>query len=77
MADKCFVMNYRGHEAQARKLLLEKGFRTAKELAVMDAVDVEQAVNAEYDAIPSGEDWLLIPKNKLDDFCEIAVWIER
>ena len=77
MAGKGFEVNYRGHETRARKLLMEKGFRTAEELALMDTMAVEQAVNAEYEAFPSGEDWLLIPKARYDDFCELAVWIER
>lgn len=77
MADKRFEANYRGHEARARKLLLEKGLKTAEELALMDTVAVEQAINAEYEAYPSGEDWLLIPKDRHPDFCGIAVWIGR
>ncbi|MCI8274923.1 MAG: hypothetical protein HFI66_04815 [Lachnospiraceae bacterium] len=77
MADKGFEANYRGHEAQARVLLLEKGLKTAEELAIMDAVAVEQAVNEEYEAYPSGDDWLLVPKGRLGEFCGIVTWIER
>ena len=77
MANQGFEINYRGHGLGARKLLLEKGFKTAEELALMDAVDVEKAVNAEYEALPSGEDWLLVPKDRYDEFCGIASWIGR
>lgn len=77
MANQGFEINYRGHGLGARKLLLEKGFCTAEELALMDAAAVEQAVNAEYEAFQSGEDWILVPRDRYDEFCEIAFWIGR
>ncbi len=77
MADKGFTVKYRKHETGARKLLLEKGVKTTEELALMDTIDVEQVVNAEYEAFQSGPDWILVPRDRYDDFCRIAIWIER
>lgn len=66
-----------GHERMARLLLLQKKLKTAEELAVMDSHEVEQAINAEYESYKIGEDWLLIPNDKISDFNEIAEWIRR
>lgn len=43
----------------------------------MTGREVEMAINEEYVAIQAGEDWLLISKDKYEDFQEIAEWIDR
>ncbi len=70
-------MTCNGHEQKARILLLEKGFKTAKELAVMISRDVEQVINENFECYKSGDDWLLVPKDKVAEFNSIVAWIER
>lgn len=72
-----FHIKYTGHETRARKLLLKKGLKTAEELAVMSASEVEQVINAEFEAAECGEDWLLVPRDKWPDFQALVTWIER
>lgn len=72
-----FHIKYTGHETRARKLLLKKGLKTAEELALMASYEVEQAINAEFEATDCGEDWLLIPRDKIAEFNAIATWIKR
>ena len=72
-----FEINYSGHERAARDLLLREKKKTERELAVMTGREVEMAINEEYVAIQAGEDWLLISKDKYEDFQEIAEWIDR
>ncbi|MBD5130298.1 MAG: hypothetical protein HDT43_10340 [Ruminococcaceae bacterium] len=61
----------------ARSLLLKKKLKTAEELAVMDSNEVEQDINAEYTSYKIGEDWLLIPNDKIADFDDMAEWVRR
>ncbi len=72
-----FEIKYTGHEVRARKLLLQQKLKTAEELALMATHEVEQAINAEFEAIDAGEDWLLVPRDKLAEFNSIIKWIER
>lgn len=72
-----FRIKFTGHERMARKLLLKKGLKTAEELAVLSAPEVEDAINAAFEAVECGEDWLLVPKNKRAEFQALVDWIER
>ncbi len=72
-----FEINYSGHERAARSLLMREKHKTEKELAVMTGKEVEIAINEKYVAIQAAEDWLLIPKDKYEDFQQIAEWIDR
>lgn len=72
-----FHIKYTGHESRARKILLARGIKTAEELAVMASYEVEQAINAAFRAIDCGEDWLLVPLDKVADFNELITWIDR
>ena len=72
-----FSIKYTGHETRARKLLLKKGLKTADELALMASYEVEQAINAAFKAVDCGEDWLLIPKDKVAEFNALVTWIDR
>lgn len=72
-----FRIKFTGHERMARKLLLKKGLKTADELAVMSAPEIEQAINAEFEATECGEDWLLVPRDKWPEFQVLVTWIER
>lgn len=72
-----FRIKFTGHERMARQLLLRKGLKTAEELALMSGYEIEQAVNAEFEATECGEDWLLVPRDKWSDFQALVTWIER
>lgn len=72
-----FFIIYTGHEKNARKMILENGLKSDKELAMMATCEIEQIVNENFEAIRAEDDWLLIPKDKLADFNEIATWITR
>lgn len=72
-----FEMNFTGHEEKARLLLLKKGFKTEKELAVMTSKNVEQVINENFECYKCGEDWLLVPKDEVSEFNSIVTWIER
>ena len=72
-----FRIKFTGHERMARKLLLKKGLKTADELAVLSAPEVEGAINAAFEAVECGEDWLLVPKDKRAEFQTLVTWIER
>ena len=72
-----FRIKFTGHERMARKLLLKKGLKTADELAVLSAPEVEGAIHAAFEAVECGEDWLLVPKDKRAEFQTLVTWIER
>ena len=72
-----FEIIYTGHESKARKMILKNGLKSDKELATMTSHEVEKTINANFEAIRAGDDWLLIPRDKLADFNEIATWITR
>lgn len=77
MSGNGFVINYTGHEKNARALLLQQRIKTEKELATMTSREIEQSINAEFEVIQVGEDWLLITKEKYSDFVAISEWINR
>ena len=66
-----------GHFRNARSLLLSKNHITANILAQMTDEDVEREINARYIAIQLGDDWMLVPKEKLDAFEKMITWICR
>lgn len=72
-----FEILYTGHENRARKLILQNGIKTAEELAMMTGREVEQTINANFEAVKAGQDWILIPRDKLSDFNSMVTWIER
>lgn len=72
-----FKIKFTGHEKTARKLLREKKLKTANELAEMTSFEVEDAINKSFSAIECGEDWLLVPKEKMQEFNKLITWIER
>lgn len=72
-----FEILYTGHENRARRLIIQNRLKTAGELAMMTGREVEQTINANFEAVKAGEDWLLIPRDKLSDFNAMVTWIER
>ena len=72
-----FEIKYTGREIRARQLLLKQKIKTADELAVMATHEVEQAINVEYEAYDTGENWLLVPRDSLSEFNDIIKWVKR
>ncbi|WP_346698646.1 hypothetical protein [Thomasclavelia spiroformis] len=66
-----------GHFRNARSLLLSKKHITANILAQMTDKDVEKEINARYIAIQLGDDWILVPKEKKNEFEKMITWICR
>lgn len=71
-------LNYTGMEKNARQLALKKGLATADELAVMNIIEVCDLIVKVY-AVPMIEDEtiLLIPKDKILEFNQMAIYLER
>lgn len=74
---KDFSIEYTGHEAMARQLLLKSGAKTAEELAIMTSYDIERAINSLYKAFECGGNWLLVRYEKLEDFNSLVTWVKR
>lgn len=74
---KKFEITCTGHETKARRLLLEEALKTEKELALMTSNEVEDVINANFECYKCGDDWLLVPKDKVYEFNRIVTWIER
>ena len=43
----------------------------------MASYEVEQAINAAFEAVDCGEDWLLVPRDKVAEFNALITWVER
>lgn len=72
-----FEIYYLGHEKNARKLLLKDNLATIEELATMTSSDVVEKINKNYISYQIREDWLLIPKEKEEEFNQIVKTIYR
>lgn len=75
--DEKFCILYNGHEKGARQLIIERGITSDKELALMSGDEVEEVINNHYAAIKTDdEDYLLVPKDKMEEFNNIITWIK-
>ena len=72
-----FCIKYTGHERAARKILLRLKIKPVDDLALMSAPEIEQAINARFDALECGENWLLVPKEKQAEFQALITWVAR
>lgn len=70
-----FEIIYTGHERQARRLL--KKYLTDEELSQMCLFEVQKKVNELFLCYLIGEDWMLIPRDKEDEFNKITEWVDR
>lgn len=64
-----------GHFRKAR-LLMSK-YESAKDLALMTDEEIEKKINDLYIAIQLGDNWMLVPKEKKNEFEKMITWICR
>ena len=67
--------HFTGHFANAR-LLMSK-YLKEKDLALMTDEEIEKKINDWYIAIQLGDDWMLVPREKVDAFEKMITWICR
>lgn len=72
---KDFEFIYTGHEKQVRRLM--KKYLTDEELSQMCFDELQKKVNELFLCYLVGEDWILIPRDKEDEFNKIAEWVCR
>lgn len=75
MSYQKYKSQYTGHFANAR-LLLSKYLKES-DMALMTDDQIEKKINDWYIAIQLGDDWMLVPKEKLDAFEKMITWICR
>lgn len=69
---------YTGMQKDARKLALKDKMATAEELALMSELEICDLIAQNYDIVMSeDEKVLLIPKDKMDEFEQMAVYLCR
>lgn len=69
---------YAGMVKDARKLAFKDKMATAEELALMSEQEICDLIAQNYDIVMSeGEKVLLIPKDKMDEFEQMAVYLCR
>lgn len=75
LTDKLF---YIGMEKDARKLALRDKMATAEEIAIMSELEVCDLIVEKYEVVMcEPEDILLIPKDKMKEFNQMAVYLSR
>ena len=71
-------LNYVGMEKAARKLVLRDRMASAEDVAIMTELEVCDLIIKKYKVIMcESEDILLIPKDKLKEFNDMAVYLSR
>ena len=69
---------YMGMISGARKLALKDKMATAEELALMSELEICDLIEQNYNVVMSeDEKVLLIPKDKMDEFEQMAVYLCR
>ena len=69
---------YIGMEKDARKLVLRDKMAPAEEIAVMSEIEVCDLIVEKYEVVMcESEDILLIPKDKMKEFNQMAVYLSR
>ncbi len=73
------IFNYTGQEKEARRLLINEGLETAKDVAVMTADEVSEKIREHYEVISTKRDdeILLINKKNMSTFKSIARFLMR
>jgi len=71
-------LNYNGMIKDARQLALKDKMATVEELALMGELEICDLIVKNYEAVMSeNEKVLLIPKDKMDEFKQMAVYLCR
>lgn len=71
-------INYLGMERNARKIVMKDKLAEAENVALMTSLEVYEVLLEKYEVVMcESEDILLIEKNKIRDFNEMAVYLSR
>lgn len=71
-------LNYNGMEVAARKLALEKKMASVEDIATMTIGGVCDLIVKDYEMVASSdESVLLIPKDNMEEFESMAVFLDR
>ena len=71
-------INYTGMERDARKIVLKDNLAKAEEVAVMTDLEVYDKLLEKYEVIMCAkEDILLVDKEKMEEFNNMAVYLSR
>lgn len=69
---------YTGMEKDARKLALKDKMASAEDIAIMSELEVCDLIMEKYDLVMDRDECvLLIPKDKMSEFNEMAVYLSR
>lgn len=66
---------FTGHYVQARELISK--YISIEKLALMTDTDIEKEINKRFIAIQIGDNWLLVDREKQQEFKEMTLFIER
>ena len=74
-----FELRFTNHEKAVRGMLLQSKQVTPEQLAVMTNADLEDFVRKNYKAFSmnNGEDWMLVPNEKYNEFSNLVKWVCR
>ena len=71
-------INYPGMERCARKIVLKDNLAKAEEIAIMTELEVYEKLLQKYEVVMSErEEILLIAKDKMEEFNDMAVYLSR
>lgn len=70
-----FEFMYVSHEKEVRRIL--RKYLTDEELSQMCVDELQTEVDKLFLCCLIGEDWVLIPRDKEDEFNKIVEWVHR
>ena len=71
-------INYTGMERDARKIVLKDNLAKAEDVAIMTDIEVYEILLQKYKVVMSKrEEILLIAKDKMEEFNDMAVYLSR
>ena len=71
-------INYTGMERDARKIVLKNNLAKAEDVAIMTDIEVYEILLKKYEVVMSErEEILLIAKDKMEEFNDMAVYLSR
>ena len=71
-------IHYTGMERDARKIVLKNNLAKAEDVAIMTDIEVYEILLKKYEVVMSErEEILLIAKDKMEEFNDMAVYLSR
>lgn len=71
-------INYTGMERDARKIVLKDNLAKAEDVVIMTDIEVYEILLQKYEvAMSKREEILLIAKDKMEEFNDMAVYLSR